>query len=400
MFAFPDPPSTPPPGDSTRPTPSTPVKVMKSKSFEDPSDPAMSSDDELMRGPPPKKIKLKHVPSADEPEIPEHLLWTSDSDPPEDGIAADESMRRPPLKKIKLKHVPFTNDPEIAKHLVRTDDSDPAEDETSADNSAPSEGPVIPAAPTDIAIERGVATPPATSPALGPSEDTPVAITETAVVSPKSASPVPDAAAAEPPNSPSPSPVPGWDASNYPVFCPDDDKEFGPDESGAGVISDSYDFKNYIMELDYHYSFSKYLPHLHECLRGSARDWWDGLSDDERKTMRYGCLEHFLDCLCWAFPPDSQEYLDIIRYNPWDWVSVRKGRSIEGWLEGLFGLAERCHDEHWEALHIIWQQIDPVMRKDVPEPDENTVYDGFLFDLESAVKVWKYILRYKGLRWG
>lgn len=358
MSAFPDPPSTPPPGGSTGPTPSTPVKVMKSKDFEDLSDPAMSSD--------------------------------------------DESMRRPPPKKIKLKHVPFANDTEIAKHLVQAGDSDPAEDEISADGSAPSEGPGIPAGPTDIDIECGVPTPPGTSPALGPREDTPAAIPgETALALPKAAPLVPDAAASdfEPPNSRSPSPVPGWDASNYPVFCPDEDKEFGPDECGAGVISDSYDFKDYIMELDYHDYFRKYLPHLHECLRGSARDWWDGLSDDTRENLRYGCLEHFLDCLCWAFPPDSEEYLEIIRYNPWDWVSVRTGHSIEGWLESLFGLAERCHDEHWKALHIIWQQIDPVMRKDVPEPDENTGYDRFLFDLESAVKVWKYIIRYKNHRW-
>lgn len=351
MAASPDQPSTPPPRGSTDHTSTTPGRVVEAKETKSIHDLTMSSDDELFQGSP-KKVKLSHPrPGKDAEKILTPFL-------PETGASIEAG--------------------------VPTTDCAPSDSNT----------PIVPA---DIEAECLVVTPPATSPTLGACEDVPITISEGFLAAtPEPTSPVPDAA---PQNDNRPSrcstPSDHWCADDYGVFDPDERENFAFASYDGDIFTDPSAFKEHIMYWAMMENDRKFRRHLQDCLRGSARTWYESLNEEEREDLRESTLEDWLDLLIANFSADYDDVMKIIKAAPWDWSKVQKKVKPEDWLEYLYGCATQVSEYQWEALHIAWGQIDPEMRDDVPEPDSDIEYQDFLDYLEQANEEWRETLRLK-----
>ncbi|KAJ5381422.1 uncharacterized protein N7496_003850 [Penicillium cataractarum] len=342
MSAFPDPPSTPPRGP-VNPTSATPTGMIDDMESDDFYDSTSSSDDELIQGPS-KKVKLTPRDSAGD-------AVKNDTPVPAKGAASPK-------------------------------------DGTLTEGSVHSEGKAPASVPADTDAECLVATPPPTSPPLGPREDTTVAVPGDSLP----ATTVPDAPSAgnEPPASRESTPSEPFCATNYPIFDPDDsDYEFG--DYDATVFTEPYAYRQYMLERQvWRMVESRITRHLQDCLRGSALTWYqEELNDEEREDLRDGSLEDWVDSLCDRFSRPPEDHLEKIKENPLDLTVVRASKNIDYWLDGQFKRADPVTDEHWEALHMVWESIDPELRKDVPEPDSDSCYVGFLWDLEHAHVQWR-----------
>lgn len=353
MAASPDPPSAPLPRGSTDPTSTTPSQVIEAKETKKFHDLTMSSDDELVQGSP-KKVKLSHPRSAKDAGRAVTLDLT------ETGASTEAGA------------------PTI--HCVPTE------------NNAP------PTVPMETDAECLVVTPPATSPTLGACEDAPITISEGSLTAtPEPVSPLPDAAPQnDNPTSRCSTPSDHWCADDYGIFNPDDRNDFPFASVDGDIFTDPIAFKEHILDCAMMEDDRKFKHHLQDCLRGSARTWYEQeLNDDDREGLREGPLEDWLDNLCYKFGADFDEVLKIMKDAPWDWPMVRKGNKPEYWLEYQFGCARQLCEDHWGALHLAWEQIDPEMRDDVPEPDGDCEYQDFLDYLEQANEKWREIVREK-----
>lgn len=336
MSAFPDPPSTPPRG-SVNLTSATPTGVIKDKKTEDSYDFNMSSEDELVRGPS-KKVKLTPRFSAGD---------------------AEEN------------DIPF-----LVERAASPEDEAPA------------------TFPVDADAECFVATPPPTSPPLGPHKWASFSLENYRLP----AATVPDTFSAgdEPPTSRASTPSEPWCASDYPVFDPDDpDFDFGTYDGEK--FTDPCAYKEHIMGLSiWGHSNRMFTRHLQDCLQGSAATWYrEELTEEDREDLRDGPLEDWLDALRYRFSRPPEWYLEKINENPLDLTVVRQGWDMEDWMAEQFNRANPVSDEHWEALHMIWESIDPALRQDVPEPDKHSQYWDFLEDLEDAYEEWRRMLGLK-----
>jgi hypothetical protein len=316
-------------------------------------------------------------------------------------MSSDDELVQGSSKKVKLSHPrPRSGkDAEKALTLALTESGASAEAGAPTTDCAPSEG-NAPTAPANTEAECLVATPPATSPTLGACEDAPITISEGSLtVTPEPTSPVPDGA---PPNndplSRSSTPDDYWCADDYGVFNPDDRENFPFASVDRDIFTDPYAYKEYILECAMmEFNERKFRRNLQDCLRGSARTWYEReLNDEERDELREGFLEDWLDCLIRKFHANPDEAMELIKDAPWDWSYVRKGNEPEHWLEYQFGCARQVCEYHWEALHLIWEQIIPEMRGDVPEPVRGCEYQGFLEDMEEANEKWRKKVGFKG----
>lgn len=351
MSAFPDPPSTPPRG-SVNPTSITSTEVIEEMDSEDFYDSTSSSDDELVQGPS-KKVKLTPRDSAGDAVKNDTAVPAKDAASPKDGTLTEGSVH--------------------------------SEDKASA------------TVPADTDAECLVATPPPTSPPLGPSEDASIAVPEDSLP----ATTVPDVPSAgdERSASPSSSSSEPFCAENYPIFDPDDPGyEFG-DYDGE-VFTDPHAYRRYMLERrTWGLVERRIIRHLQDCLRGSALTWYhEELNDEAREDLRYGVLEDWVDVLCYRFSRPAQDYMEKIKENPLDLTVVRASREIEWWLSGQFNRADPVSETHCEALHLVWESIDPELRKDVSEPDSDSDYHSFLWDLEHAHVEWRLKLGLEPMR--
>ncbi|KAF3396309.1 hypothetical protein F1880_007018 [Penicillium rolfsii] len=355
MAASPYPPSSPLSRGSTDPTSTSPARVLEAIEAKKVHDLDMPADDELVQGSP---------------------------------------------KEVKLSDPRAGKDAEKAVSLDLTEIVACADASTSTIDCASPVGNAL-TVPAKFDAESFVVTPPATSPTIGACEGTPVTITEGSLTAtPEPTSPVPDAA---PPTENSPSrcttPSDHWCANDYGVFNPDEREKFPFASADGDIFTDPNAFKEYILDCAMMEDDRKFKRHLQDCLRGSARTWYEQeLNDDDREDLREGALEHWLDFLCHKFGADFDEVIKVMKDAPWDWSMVRKGNRPEDWLEYQFGCARQVCEDHWEALHLTWEQIDPEMRDDVPEPDIDAKYQGFLRNLEQADKKWHEMLRKKDER--
>lgn len=352
MAAFPHPPSTPPPRGSTDPTSNTPGRVIEAKDNENFLDLTMSSDVELVQR---------------------------------------------SSKKIKLNHPRSGKDVENAAPLVLTETGASVEAGAPATDCGPSDGNTVTAL-ADIDAECLVATPPATSPTLGACEEAPISISEGSLTAtPEPAFPVRDAAPSKD-NPPSRCSTPSdhWCADDYGVFDPDERENFAFASYDGDIFTDPNAWKEHIMQWAMMENDRKFKRHLQDCLRGSARTWYEQvLNDDDREGLREGSLEDWLDLLIANFSADYEDVMKLIKDSPWDWSMVRRKVRPEDWLEFLYGCARQVSDYQWEALHIAWEQIDPEMRGDMREPDCDADYQDFLAHLEEANEEWRETLRLK-----
>jgi hypothetical protein len=308
----------------------------------------------------------------------------------------DELVQRSP-KKVKLSHPRSRKNAENAATLDLPETGASVEPGAPATDCAPSDG-NAPTVPADTEAECLVATPPATSPTLGACEDAPISISEGSLTAtPEPASPVPDAAPAKD-NFPSRCSTPSdhWCADDYGVFDPDERENFAFASYDGDIFTDPSAFKEHIMYWAMMENDRKFRRHLQDCLRGSARTWYESLNEEEREDLRESTLEDWLDLLIANFSADFDDVMKIIKDAPWDWSKVRKKVKPEDWLEYLYGCASQVSEYQWEALHIAWEQIDPEMRDDVPEPDSDCEYQDFLDYLEQANEEWRETFSVEG----
>jgi hypothetical protein len=297
-------------------------------------------------------------------------------------LSSDGELVRGPSKKVKL--TPRFS----AGYAEKNDTPFPVESAASPVDESPATFPV------DADAECFAATPPPTSPPLGPHEGASITIPDDCLP----AATVPDAFSVgdEPPTSRPSTPSEHWCASDYPVFDPDDPNfEFGTYDGEK--FTDPFAYKEHIMELAmWEHSTRKFIRHLQDCLQGSAATWYrEELTEEDREELRDGFLEDWLDALIFRFSRPFEEYLEKLKENPLDLTVVQKGWDMEDWMEEQFNRANPVSDEHWEALHLIWESIDPALRQDVPEPDEDSEYQDFLGDLEDACVEWRRMLGLK-----
>ncbi|KAJ5461478.1 uncharacterized protein N7458_003030 [Penicillium daleae] len=353
MSAFPNPPSTPPLRGSVEPTLSTPVESIETMEDVEYIDLTVSSDDEMVQGPP-KKIKLiKPLPAGDAEKdvIPA---------PTADGITVEDDA---PMNASRTENGTF-----------------------------------------DTNAECLVATPPATSPPPGTFKDVPGDIPdETAAIAGETTTSVPNAVSASD-EGPVPwlrRPCSPWSPGHYPVFDPDDECfEFGSFD--GDIFTEPYAFKEAVLlVLHYeHRSESTLVENLQDCLRGSALTWYlEELTDKEREDLRDGDVEYWLDALIERFCLDYEEYVRRLGEQALGLEALRHDCDLEEWVESMFTNARPICDGDLEALHLIWEQIDPALREDVPEPDERTEYQDLMENLARAEVKWRKMLGLKPRRW-
>ncbi|KAJ5176844.1 uncharacterized protein N7482_002721 [Penicillium canariense] len=259
---------------------------------------------------------------------------------------------------------------------------------------APVKGEAATATPADIAhaVEYRVDTPPATSPPVG-SHEAPFVLPDEAPASASCASSPTDSALSR-----SPARC-GWDKSytaDLDVFAPGEpDIEYW---DGLGTYTDVHWFVEYIETVMDYIPPADIQRNLQNCLRREARTWYDNeLTDKERSDLRHLHVQEsdgWFDMLTARFHGEINHDLEMMKFRArtFTWDDVRHDSPIEYFLQNMYRYARFCFDEHWEKLHAIWEQIDPTMRKDIPEPNELSRFQPFLTLCEKAEAKWRYMV--------
>ena len=310
--------------------------------------------------------------------------------------SSDDEPARISMRKVRLAP---RRSARIAEKLQNLSSS---QDETPAEEHVLKQGDDDTKSPHTSNKEIRVTTPPATSPAANAEDNLTIASTATSQVAD-----IEDNIAIAPPaeeasttsaletvhdDSFSDTSDTGteWDAGQYGVFDPDD-KDFVGHSYDGDIWTCPFAFRDYILEAAmFECNERKFRHHLQDCLRGSAREWYDKeLDDQERRELRHGFLEDWLSNLVWRFRPDPVITFELLESNPWTWESVRKNMDIEDWLLAQYAHTEAHGGRENERLQFIWETMSPEMRCDVPEPEGCTTYQDFLKDLVRANEQWR-----------
>jgi hypothetical protein len=131
---------------------------------------------------------------------------------------------------------------------------------------------------------------------------------------------------------------------------------------------------------------------VHASLRGSALDWYaTELNDMEKGYLRMATLElGWSSCLIKRFKPRVPQALNRITETKFGFSDINAGTSPRAFAQTMLRYTKAAViDSVYNQLSLIWSRMDMDLRKDIPEPTENTTIAEFITDLEAREDIWK-----------